>query len=41
MDMPVSKKRKHMSGTDRAFSLVNYTLFGLLTIICVCSLSII
>ncbi len=35
MDMPVSKKRKHMSGKDRAFSIVNYTVFALLTIICV------
>lgn len=35
MDMPVSKKRKHMSGKDRAFSIINYTVFALLTIICV------
>lgn len=35
MDMPVSKKRKPISGKDRAFNIVNYTVFALLTLICV------
>ena len=35
MDMPVSKKRKPVSGKDRAFNIVNYTIFAILTVICV------
>ncbi len=35
MDMPVTKKRKPVSGKDRAFNIVNYTIFAILTVICV------
>ena len=35
MDAMVKKKRKHVSGKDRAFSLVNGLIFTIFTIICV------
>ena len=35
MEVKTKKKKKHYSGSDISFSIVNYLVFGLFTLICV------
>ena len=35
MEANIKKKKKHYSGSDVSFNIVNYLIFGLFTLICV------